>query len=90
MWADRLTNPATDGCRKGDGNAPPERLLDGVRVGEEDLLKHFGTTAPPRRVVFELERLQPPVLAEGLGQAEEPHLTRDVGGLEQGRLPHRD
>ena len=46
--------------------------------------------APPRPVVFELERLQLPVLAEGLGQAEEPHLTRDVGGLEQGRLPHRN
>jgi len=64
---DRLMNPATYGCRKGDGNAPPERLLDGVRVGKEDLLKHFGTTAPPWRVVFELERFQSPVLAHGLG-----------------------
>lgn len=35
------------------------------------------------------ERLQPALLTQGLRQAEEPHLSRDVGGLEQCRPSHR-
>jgi hypothetical protein len=58
--------------------------LDGVRVGEEDLLQHVGAARTPGGVVVQPEGLQPAVLAEGLGQAEEPHLAQRVGGLEQG------
>lgn len=39
--ADRLTNPATYGCRKDEGEYVAERLLNGVRVGEEHLLEHL-------------------------------------------------
>jgi hypothetical protein len=34
-------NPATYGCRKDEGEYAAERLLNGVRVGEENLLKHL-------------------------------------------------
>ncbi len=40
--ADRLTNPATYGyCSKDEGEYAAERLLNGVRVGEENLLEHL-------------------------------------------------
>ena len=53
LCADRLTNPATYGCRKDDGKRAVERLLDGVRVGEENLLQHPGAACRPGRVVLE-------------------------------------
>jgi hypothetical protein len=37
----RLMNPATYGCRKDEGEYAAERLLNGVRVGEEDLLEYL-------------------------------------------------
>jgi hypothetical protein len=40
--AARLMNPATYGCRKDEGEYAAERLLNGVRVGEENLLEHLG------------------------------------------------
>src|SRR5215208_4779169 len=39
LRADRLMNPATYGCRKDEGEYAAERLLNGVRVGEENLLE---------------------------------------------------
>jgi hypothetical protein len=39
--ADRLTNPATYGCSKDEGEYAAERLLNGVRVGEKNLLEHL-------------------------------------------------
>jgi hypothetical protein len=39
--ADRLINPATYGCHNDDGEYAAEWLLNGVRVGEENLLKHL-------------------------------------------------
>jgi hypothetical protein len=50
---DRLANPATYGCRKDDRKCAVERLLDGVRVGEEDLLQHVRAACRPGRVVLE-------------------------------------
>ena len=37
--ADRLMNPATYGCSKDEGEYAAERLLNGIRVGEENLLE---------------------------------------------------